>query len=260
MNHSEAVAQMAAERYLLDELGPDVRDEFEEHLFDCVECVLDVRAGDAFIREAKLQLPGLTAADAAKVAGTPVRTKLEATNLPEANPAETNRTDMKPARHRRDWFAWLRPLYLAPAFALLLGVAGYQNLVTLPGLRSALESPRIVISAPLRTPTRGAEHQKLTATREDGLALPVNLLPEEFASENFAAYSVALVGPDGKTAWTGTVPAPISASASQGAQATLVIPGAMLKDGSYTVTVAGIGHDGSRTETERYVFDLTVKE
>ena len=42
MTHSEAVQQMAAERYLLDELAPDVRDAFEEHMFDCQECALDV--------------------------------------------------------------------------------------------------------------------------------------------------------------------------------------------------------------------------
>ncbi len=240
---------MAAEQYLLDEMGPDVRDEFEEHLFDCAECVMEVRAGDAFIREAKLQLPCLTAADAAKVASTPAGTAA-ATNLPEINPA----------KQRRDWFAWLRPVYLAPAFALLLGVAAYQNLVTLPGLRAAADAPRIVPVTPLHGATRGAERQKLAATRKDGLALPVNLLPEDFTPANFALYSVALVGPDGKTAWTGTVSAAIAASGSQGAEATLVIPGAMLKDGAYTVTVAGIGQDGSRTETERYVFDLSVKD
>src|ERR1700679_417734 len=68
MNHSEAVTQMAAERYLLDELGPDVRDEFEEHLFDCPECVVDVRAGDMYLREAKVQLRALVADDEARAA------------------------------------------------------------------------------------------------------------------------------------------------------------------------------------------------
>ena len=60
MDHSEAVEQMLAERYLLNELPPEMRDAFEEHMFDCPECAFDMRAGAAFIDEAKLQLPGLT--------------------------------------------------------------------------------------------------------------------------------------------------------------------------------------------------------
>ena len=53
MEHIEAVQQMAAERYLLDELPPELRDAFEEHLFDCPECAFDLRAGAAFVDEAK---------------------------------------------------------------------------------------------------------------------------------------------------------------------------------------------------------------
>ena len=65
MNHSEAVDRMIAERYLLDELDADERDAFEEHLFDCPECALEVRAGTAFVSEAKTQLPAIAAGPAA---------------------------------------------------------------------------------------------------------------------------------------------------------------------------------------------------
>jgi len=47
MDHSEAVREMAAERYLLDELEPEAREAFEEHVFDCPECALDLRAARA---------------------------------------------------------------------------------------------------------------------------------------------------------------------------------------------------------------------
>ena len=53
MNHSEAVEQMTSERYLLNELAPDARDAFEEHVFDCPECALNLRAGALFVHEAK---------------------------------------------------------------------------------------------------------------------------------------------------------------------------------------------------------------
>lgn len=44
MDHTAVVRQKMTERYLLDELDAEVRDEFEEHFFDCPECALDIRA------------------------------------------------------------------------------------------------------------------------------------------------------------------------------------------------------------------------
>jgi len=113
MDHSEAVEQMAAERYLLDELTPDAREAFEAHLFDCPDCALDLRAGAAFVEEAKVQLPGLTA----------------------AAPAPTPSRPREPKIKREWWLSWLQPAFAAPVFATLLLVVGYQNLVTFPALR-----------------------------------------------------------------------------------------------------------------------------
>ena len=56
MDHQEAVRQNATERYLLDELDPELRDQFEEHLFDCQDCALDVRAGAMFVEQTKVIL------------------------------------------------------------------------------------------------------------------------------------------------------------------------------------------------------------
>jgi anti-sigma factor RsiW len=75
MDHSEAIQQMIAERYLLDELTLDAREAFEEHLFDCPECALDLRAGAAFVEAAKAQLPKL--AGAAPVPSLPRSRKLQ---------------------------------------------------------------------------------------------------------------------------------------------------------------------------------------
>ena len=49
MSHDEAVRCFAAEQYLLEELTPELREEFEQHLFDCHECAIDLRAGAAFL-------------------------------------------------------------------------------------------------------------------------------------------------------------------------------------------------------------------
>ena len=55
MDHREAVAAHAAERYLLGEMNWGERDEFEAHFFECPDCGRDVQEGAAFeanLREA----------------------------------------------------------------------------------------------------------------------------------------------------------------------------------------------------------------
>ena len=53
MDHEVVVRQKMTERYLLNELDSESRDEFEEHFFDCPECAFDVRAGSAFVEHTK---------------------------------------------------------------------------------------------------------------------------------------------------------------------------------------------------------------
>ena len=56
MDHSESIRLMAAEKYLLGELTPDLQEKFEEHFFECQECALDVRAGAALVEHSKVVL------------------------------------------------------------------------------------------------------------------------------------------------------------------------------------------------------------
>ncbi len=49
MDHDEALQLQAAEKYVLGELPPSQRDEFEEHFFECQECALDVKATAGFV-------------------------------------------------------------------------------------------------------------------------------------------------------------------------------------------------------------------
>jgi len=56
MDHSESIRLMAAEKYLLGELTPELRDQFEEDFFDCQECPFDVRAGAALVENSKVAL------------------------------------------------------------------------------------------------------------------------------------------------------------------------------------------------------------
>jgi anti-sigma factor RsiW len=53
MTHDEAIRVKAAEQYALGELPQPIRDEFEDHFFDCEECALDVKAAAAFVDNAR---------------------------------------------------------------------------------------------------------------------------------------------------------------------------------------------------------------
>jgi hypothetical protein len=232
MDHSQALEQMAAERYLLNEMTGEAREAFEEHFFDCPDCAVDLRAAAAFIDEAKAQLPSLvTAAPARPASGL-----------------------LKPGARRDQWFSWLRPAFAMPAFAALLAVIGYQNMVTMPALRSEADQPRLLAWTPLRGATRGGAAVTITADRQHGVALPIDLTPQP-GDPTYPTYSFDLVDAQGKTVWTGSAAAP-AAGESGRQRILLAIPGAMLRSGTYTVAVFGVGSNGERTPVDRYTVDL----
>lgn len=235
MNHDDAVKLMAVERYLLDELASELRDEFEEHMFDCVECSLDLRAGNAFVEEAKLQLPEL-AAQTRESARAP---------LPQVSAKAGNRAD----HGFSSWLAWLRPAFAVPTFAALLALIAYQNLETIPSLRAAAMSPRLAPWVSFHTATRGAAHLDVPADRKLGAAVVIELSRDI----PYASYTFVLDNPEGKQFWTQTVSA--SSLAGSGAY-TLTIPGAGLEQGSYTLVITGISAQGAQTETGRRILDV----
>jgi hypothetical protein len=231
MDHNEALQQMAAERYLLNELTPDAREAFEEHLFDCPDCALDLRAGVAFVEEAKVQLPKL------------------APNAPE--PLSVR---VRPARIKREWWlGWLQPSFAVPAFAMMLMFIGYQNLVVLPRLQDTASQPQLLAWAPMHGSTRGAP-LTITTDRKHGIALPVEL-PQQPTPGAYASYSFGLIDPQGKTAWTGSVAAS-GDDAAEGQRLSLAVPGAMLRNGTYTVTISGVTPRGEHTVIDQFAFAL----
>ena len=52
MDHNEAVRMRAAGKYILGELSPVLREQYEEHFFACVACALEVKAAAAFVDSA----------------------------------------------------------------------------------------------------------------------------------------------------------------------------------------------------------------
>jgi hypothetical protein len=235
MNHSEAVQMMATERYLLGELSPELREAFEEHYFDCQECALDLRAEAAFIDASKAQLPHLATS-------------------PAASPAAWN-PPAQPAPRKREWFAWLRPAMAVPTFALLLIVIGYQNIATIPSLRSAASSPRLAPWATLHAGTRAGAHLPVVADHKSGAVLLIDI-PNSSAYTSFA---FDLEDPQGKKFWTQTISAPSETGGATGTLS-LLIPGMGLQHGSYTLTISGITPQGSRIQVDRRILDVRFDE
>jgi hypothetical protein len=232
MQHNEAVEQMTVERYLLGELDADAREDFEEHMFGCSECALDARVATAFIEEAKVEL--------GKVAPS----------QPEVKDAGKREKD------RNRWFSWWRPTFAAPAFATLVMVICYQNLVTLPVLRKAACQPTVIPTAPLSGGTRGEMHTIVVADRARGIAVPVDI-PLDPGIGTFVSYSFEVYNPQGKLAWSSTIPAPAQGSTGD-FELSLVMPGGMLRDGTYSVSISGTGAHGESTPIEHYAFNIAV--
>jgi hypothetical protein len=229
MEHSEAIEQMAAERYLLNELTPEARDAFEEHAFDCPECALDLRAGAAFVAEAKVQLPELATHSPAPNLPFPVQSHLK----------------------KRNWSFWWQPSFAVPAFAVLLGVIAFQNLATIPALRTTADELRILRSTAIHTGMRGSAHITVPADRTQGLALSIEL-PQTPA---YASYAFELYDPSGKKIWSRAVTNSNQDSGDDGT-ISLIIPGHGLQAGSYTLNTLGLTPQGGPTEIDRHVLDV----
>jgi hypothetical protein len=142
MDHNLAHETYAAERYLLGEMTPDERDEFEEHFFGCRMCAENVEAASVYVENVK-----------AVFRDESLKTS------PAAKPA---------------WLAWKWPTWnwlrlpvMVPSLAALLlaAVVTYQNAVTIPELRTpqsmasplildgetrAAQLPKVIRGAPLR--------------------------------------------------------------------------------------------------------------
>jgi hypothetical protein len=223
MDHTTVVRTKMTERYLLAELDAEAREEFEEHFFDCQECALDVGAGAQFLADSKVVL-------AESSAPVPV-------------PAT-------PERGRHGWFAWLRPAFAAPALALLLVVAGYQNLVILPRLRSDASQPQVLPSASVNLGTYGAGGSPTVVPAGKGLLLFVRIPLDG----SYARYTAELHSPGGKLEGSFS----LAAIAGQD-QCTVVLPSVPREAGTYTIAVQGITAAGESKDLGNKSFELQIQ-
>ena len=227
MDHDVVVRHKMTEQYLLGELDPEARDEFEEHFFDCANCALDVHAGALFVEESKVVL-----AESAE----PVAARL---TVPAALPGLPG------------WFARFRPAIVVPVMAILLTVVAYQNLVTYPQLQQALNSPRVLPFASLSIGTYGSEGPVIKARPGEGFLLFVRIPPEG----SYSRYTAELYNPAGKAEWSLTIPA-----ASAQDQWPVQVPGANREAGNYRLIVRGITTARESKEVGEASFELQIQQ
>jgi hypothetical protein len=143
MDHSEATRDFAVEQYLLGDLKEVRRDEFEDHFFDCPECAEDVKAGTILVDNLKAVFREQVAME--NHAAVPKRFKW----LPFAG--------------------WgFMPAAPIAACAILVALAGYQNLVQLPAMRAHAVSSRLVLSPAIFVRAARAQ-QGLTFSKRNGI-------------------------------------------------------------------------------------------
>jgi hypothetical protein len=225
MDHDVVVRLKMTERYLLGELDPNARDEFEEHFFDCPDCALDVRAGALFVEQSKVVL------------------------AEESEPVSAGSPVTAPIPARPGWFAWLRPAFAAPVMVLLLAVIGYQNLVTYPHLQQALNNPRVLAWASVNVGTWGSGGPVISTHPGEGFLLFVRIPPDG----SYSRHTADLYNPAGKLEWSLTIPA----SSTQD-QWPVQVPRANRTAGSYILVVRGITAVGESKEVGRASFELQV--
>ena len=232
MDHDMVVRQKMTERYLLGELDPAARDEFEEHFFDCADCALDVHAGSLFVEQSKVVLAE--------------KPELVAAGLPATAPVPA-----KPG-----WLAWLRPAVVVPVMVMLLAVIGYQNLVIYPQMQQALNSPQVLPWASVNVGTYGSEGPVITTRPGEGFLLFVRIPPEG----GYSHYMAELYNPGGKLEWSLTIPVASGKETSAQDQWPVQVPGANREAGSYTLTVRGVTAAGESRDIGRTSFELQIQK
>ena len=225
MDHNEVVRQKLTERYLLNELEGEQRDEFEEHYFECSECALDIRAASEFVESSKVVL---------------------------AQPAE----EVVPAGRSREpihqgWWGWLRPQFAATALALLIAVVGYQNLVTLPQLRGVLRQPQTPPWAAVAVGTWGSSGPTVTVPRDSSFLIFVRIPSDG----TYTRYIADLYNPAGGLEYSLTIPA-----TSVQDQWPVLIPGGNHEAGNYRISVRGVAGSGEIKDVGSAPFTLQTQK
>ncbi len=214
MNHQDATQTMVVEKYVLNELTPELRAEFEEHYFECAECAMDLRATTAFLDAAKAEFKTASA---------------------------TKRLPVAVLKTRGPWL-WKPSIVMSALAACLLFIA-YQNTVVVPQLHRQIaqfNSPEVVPSVSLiGGASRGGAIPSMTVLAGH----PFVLLMDIPTQDRFSSYTCSLYSPTGKLAWQ------VHVSAQEARDTiSITVPAADTMGGKYSLHVQG-NTDASNPQT-----------
>ncbi len=230
MNHQDALQEMAVERYLLGELNGASLDSFEEHLFECSECAMDVKTGGIFIDGARTEL-GIPRKVAAK--------------SEERTPRWTS------------WFT--NPWILSPALAACLLLLAFQTFILEPHMKleiaraqaPAFLNPLVLANAG----ARGDSVPEVVAPEHGSFVISVDVP----TNGGFSSYLCSLRATDGALLWQTTI------SPEQARDALLInMPTDKVKEGLNTFLIQGssavAGPNGTLEDLARYKFRVKLQK
>jgi hypothetical protein len=227
MDHAMVAQEQMTERYLLNELTPEIRDEFEEHFFSCAECASDVHVASLFIENSKKILPE------------------------KPSPGPVPRPLAVPDPRKLGWLAWLRPAFAGPMLAVLLAVVGYQNMVTYPQMSKALNTPEVLQWGSVNIGTYSASGEDITTAPGKGFLVFVRIPPQTGYSQR----NVDLYNPAGQMEWSVSIPGVATQD-----RWPVAVPGKDRQPGTYKLVVRGTTASGTVEELGQGTFELHISK
>jgi hypothetical protein len=223
MDHTEALRLQAAEKYVLGELDANLRDQYEEHYFDCAACALDLQAAAAFAATTRQVFQ--EDANAALVAAA------------AGHRAPANSTPDQPSWIQR--FRWAFAAIPAFAALVLATIVTYQDTVLIPHLKNAATPAVSSLSAAvLDLPPSGTRGDNAPANEAPFQVRPGESFSVQFdftPSAALPAYVCQLQDATGRVLLQVAVPAD---KANQ--RFSLAVPGNLLPaSGNYRIAFLG---------------------
>ena len=239
MNHQQAVDSMAVERYVLNEMTATDRQAFEEHYFNCPECLEAITYASDFLEVGREYVQ-----ENAKTQPTPV---------PVPNPAWFQRI------FSSSWWSSPVPAFASAAFLALFGLSIYQG-VELAQVKKTLKTPSVVATSvflPLSSrggsDARGTDLPTVSVERNETFQLDVDLPPHD----QYSSYEGEIISTSGSEGIP--VFALPAEQLNQASRVQLAIP-PTLAEGTYQFIIQGTNHEAKgKTTVARYDFVIKFK-